>query len=386
VTTNVPELVFGGAAPTRIEQKLGLSPRDSRRFRRVALIVLFGWVPLFPLAAIQAQLVTEGALRSLLMDFGIHSRALLATPLLILAEHFCFPQLTAMSRHFLNAGLIGDADRNRFDAAVASTRELEVSRWSRGVAVLFAYACIVALAAANPELPTWHRPQAGSASPFSPAGWWHALVSLPALLVMLLRWVWRVFLWGRLLWKLSWLDLQLVPSHPDGAAGLKFVGYSVRSFAPVGLALGTVVAGSLANGVLMHGVVLSIFTNAAIGMVVAVVLIFGAPVLVFTRPLARARFRGIHEYGVLANGVGRQFEQQWLRRTAFTESTLDTPQFSATGDLYQLVANVYAMRLVPVDLMTLLALIITSLLPLGILAVCSLPIDVIGAALVNLLF
>jgi hypothetical protein len=245
---------------------------------------------------------------------------------------------------------------------------------------------VLILATRDPPLPSWQLGAGSWHAPYSLAGWYHMLVTLPMLLLLLLFWLWRVFLWTRLLWQVSRFDLLLLPAHPDRAAGLKFVGFTARAFAPVGFALGAVVAGALGNAVVRHGVVLLEFRNAAISVLSFSLLLFGAPTLVFTRPLALAWIRGIHQYGALANAVGRRFERRWLGKTRLGKSVLSVPDFSSMADLYQCVENTYSMKLVLVDLQAVVLLAVATLLPMALVIVCSLPVEVVGNALANLLF
>ena len=46
---------------------------------------------------------------------------------------------------------------------------------------------------------------------------------------------------------MSRIDLKLEPMHPDGAAGLHFLAFVDRTYRPLLLALGTVLAGMMAN-------------------------------------------------------------------------------------------------------------------------------------------
>ena len=88
---------------------------------------------------------------------------------------------------------------------------------------------------------------------YSLAGWWHTLVSVPLLLLLIFGWCWRLALWTRLLWLIARLELRLVASHPDRCAGLSFLGHSVRAFAIVALALAVIVAGRSAHMSLLGG-------------------------------------------------------------------------------------------------------------------------------------
>ena len=77
----------------------------------------------------------------------------------------------------------------------------------------------------------------------SMAGWWHALVSVPMFQFLLLRWYFRVFIWARFLWRMSRINLKLVPTHPDRVGGLGFLTNVVYAFTPVLLAHGVLLVG-----------------------------------------------------------------------------------------------------------------------------------------------
>jgi hypothetical protein len=213
------------------------------------------------------------------------------------------------------------------------------------------------------QLPAWQQSEIGSDS-FSLARWWHLLVSIPLLLLLLLGWLWRVILWGRFLWLTSRLDLRLIPGHPDLAGGLMFVSSSLRGFWLLSFALGAIAAGPVANRVMYKGVSLSVFADVGIGLVVLVLILFVGPMLVFMRRLLEARRRGSFEYGALAGEVGQQFERKWLNReSGVDEGALDVPDFSSTTDLFQIVANAYEIKGIPLRLVFLIPLVVAALLP-----------------------
>jgi hypothetical protein len=100
------------------------------------------------------------------------------------------------------------------------------------------------------------------------------------------------------------------------------------------------------------------------GLVVFVLLLFVGPLLVFTYKLQRQKVVGIFSYGALAENVGRQFEQKWLENyDKHAAEALQATDFSATTDLYGVVANVHEMKNVPFDLVGLVSLAVTTLLP-----------------------
>src|SRR5437763_8237671 len=154
--------------------------------------------------------------------------------------------------------------------------------------------------------------------------------------------MWRLALWTRFLWLMSQLDLRLVPSHPDHAAGLGFIGSSLRPYSIVALAVGTVMAGRVANAVLHEGASLFAFRYLVAGAAAVVVLLFAGPLAMFSGNLLQAWRRGVREYGALASDLGHEFERKWFAHGRRVDaSALEAPDFSATTDLYQVAGNVY---------------------------------------------
>ena len=108
---------------------------------------------------------------------------------------------------------------------------------------------------------------------------------------------------------------------------------------------------------------------------VFVLLLFVGPLLVFTYKLQRQKVAGIFSYGALAENVGRQFEHKWLENyDKYSAGALEATDFSATTDLYGVVANVHEMKNVPFDLVGLVSLAVTTLLPFIPVLLMTMPI------------
>lgn len=340
-------------------------PADLQKiaWRRAGAAAALAWLPLLVLSALQERagpVPDHGFVR----DVAAHARYLAAIPLLIAAEAWCLPQLSAIVRHFSDSGLIGGADRARWEARVASARRLLDGR---GVEVALTAAAYLATALLAGVLfpragSTWASPAGG----LSAAGWWRTLVSQPLFVLCVFGWIWRVLVWARLLWAASRLELRLVPSHPDLAGGLRFVSTSLRAFGPVALAFGTVIAGTRAGEVLENARPQSGLGDGG-AMILAVVValaLFAAPLLCFAWPLHRARLRGMIEYGALAGALGRRFEERWIGPVEGIDAgALEVQDFSATTDLYSVAANVRGQLLVPMALRDLAGLALWTLLP-----------------------
>src|SRR5439155_9654633 len=243
--------LFDGGPPRRLETALRLvMPDHPMTVARAALVSTVVWVPLILLASIQSFTIGQDKLTDLLLDFAVHARYLIAITLFIAAEAFALPKLGSTARHFVDAGLIRDADRPRFEWIAADICGLLNSKVVEILVVLLAYcASLILIGLISVEtIPDWHLLAKPRLS-FSWAGWWHVLISIPIFLILLFGWLWRLLLWSIFLWRVSRLDLHLVPAHPDLSGGLQFVGASVRAFPLLSFALGAAVAGGIANRV-----------------------------------------------------------------------------------------------------------------------------------------
>jgi len=372
----VPAL-FEGGPPHKFETWLGLIRAGHPNvWRRALLAVAVGWLPLALLSALHGDFfLRSDAANSFILDFGAHARFLIAAPLLILAEPICVPLLTAIGRQFLAAGLVVGPDRARYDRAVDSTRRLINSTAAEIVTVVLAYAIITALFMAHPgvSLPRWHGTVIEGAIALTPAGWWGLLVSLPLLLLLVLGWLWRLCMWTRFLWFMSRMQLRLIPSHPDRAAGLRFVGRSLEAFLPLGLTIGVMAAGPALNQVVHEGVSPLRFKFLVVGVAAFSAALFVGPLLVFAGRLIGEQRRGMFEYGSLAVRLGEQLERKWLMRRPVDKSALEVPDFSATTDLNSIAANVYQVQIAPIELRSLVLLMGATVLPFVPMALAAVP-------------
>jgi hypothetical protein len=380
VTVQQSGWLFEGGPPHWLQRSLGLiKPGYPMIARRAKLVVLVGWAPLVVLAIAQSIILRNPLAKSFFSDFAVYARSLIATPLFILAEADCIPRLDRVARHFLVAGLIKEPDRARFDDAVCSTRRLLDSGLAELMVAILAYGLVTSLMIYVPpnELPTWYWLKSDYRV-LSLAGWWNALVSAPLFILLFFGWLWRVFLWARFLWLMSRLDLRLIPSHPDHAGGLMFLGDSLRAFWLVSFALGAVVAGQVANRITLYGESLVTFKHIVIGLAVFVLILFAGPLTLFIGKLRETKRRGDFIYGALASEVGRQFEHDCLtRERGANEEAPNAQDFSLHSNIYGIVANVYGMKDFPFGLRNLGLLVAVALLPFAPVALMVMPLNVI---------
>jgi hypothetical protein len=214
---------------------------------------------------------------------------------------------------------------------------------------------------------TWYA-MPGGPWHLTPAGFWYVFVSIPIVQFVLLRWYMRLLIWFRFLWHVSRINLKLVPTHPDRAAGLGFLGQSAYAFGPILFAQGALLAGLVAGRVLYRGESLVSFKLQIGGFIVFFVLAILGPLLMFTPQMACAKRKGLADYGLIAQRYVESFEQKWvLRDAASSDELLGAADIQSLADLGNSYALVREMRSVPFgldDITRLAAAAAAPLLPL----------------------
>ncbi len=336
--------------------------------RRLIFITLVAWLPLLLLATLSASQGNVGRL-SFFHDVEVHVRFLIALPMLIAAELIVHSRIRPVVRRFVERRIVLPRDVPRFDNAIESAVALRNSIPIEIGLLLFVYTFGLWLWNGRIALdaPTWYV-MPGGRWHLTPAGFWYVFVSIPILQFILLRWYLRLFIWFRFLWHVSRIDLNLIATHPDRSAGMAFLGKGVYAFGPILFAQGAMLAGLIASRVLYHGESLMSFKLQVGGFIAFFVLALLGPLLMFTPRMARAKRKGLADYGLLAQQYVEGFERKWvLRDPTPSEELLGTGDIQSLADLGNSYALVREMRSIPFgleDVSRLAAATAAPLLPL----------------------
>ena len=337
--------------------------------RRIIVMALLAWAPLLLLSIAQGHAWGDRVTLPFLHDVEMHVRLLIALPLLIVAELVVHQRMRPVAGQFLERGLIPDAAREQFAAAIAAAIRLRNSVAAEVLLIAFVYIVGVGFVWRTQialDVTSWYGTPAGGRLQPSAAGWWLGVVSLPFFQFLLLRWYFRLFIWARFLWQVSRIDLQFVPTHPDRAGGLGFLGTVAYAFSPVLLAQGAMLAGMIANKIFFAGATLPEFKVELIGMVALMVFTILGPMLVFGPKLEAAKRVGLREYGTLAQHYVREFDRKWLRGGAPADEPLvGSADIQSLADLGNSFEVVKGMRYVPFTTQTVVQLAVTSLVPVA---------------------
>jgi len=223
---------------------------------------------------------------------------------------------------------------------------------------------------------TWHATETTGGTRLSAAGYWYLFVSRPLFQFILIRWYFRVFIWARFLWQSSRLELNLIPTHPDRAAGLGFLGGSSAVFVPLLVAHGALLAGLMANPIFFAGAKFTDFRMEALGVVVWLLLIVLGPLLFFSPRLMRAKRDGLREYGRLVTRYVREFDLKWRRGGATADEQLlgsaDIQSLADFGNSFQVIRDI---RPFPFGRDTVLQLVFFTVMPVMPLVLTLIPLE-----------
>ena len=357
--------------------------------RRIVVISLLAWLPLLVLAALQGRLL-DGVAVPFLMDADVHIKFLVVVPLLVAAELVVHQRMRPLLITFRERNLLPDAARPQLDAAVASAYRLRNSVTAEVLLMAFVYVVGVTIIWRQYTLldaPTWYATPVGDGSSLTLAGVWYGYVSLPIFQFLLCRWYFRIFIWTRLLWQVSRIELQLVPTHPDRVGGLGFLAATSHAFIPLLMAHGALLAGNLANQIFHTGASLTQFRLEVLLLVLFMVALVVGPLMVFAPQLARARRTGLREYGTLAQHYVRDFDTKWVRGNGGTgEPMLGSGDIQSLADLGNSFAIIQDMRVVPVTKQAMFQLAVATLVPVVPLLLTLMPLEDLLKKLFGILF
>ena len=355
----------------RLGRRLGLV---RGRRNTVALGLALGVIPWAVLVALALAAGAGHRLFSLSV-IGAHVRLLLVVPLFFLCESWLSPRSTTFVSMIVRSKVV---TRNSLPALEA---EIARAGWWRESwlpeAICLVGAALMSLGGSGLDLPgTTGAPDPGrSATGALMAGLWYWIICLPLFRFLVLRWLWRLGLWSYFLWRVAKLELDLVPTHPDTAAGLGYLEVVHNHFTPLILALSSLQAAALAEEISTGTATFdAIYPAFALVLVVDAVLFVG-PLLIFTPKLWACRVKGLSNYMEFASSYVSGFDRKWrgAERTP-AEPLLGTPDLQSLADLANSVNIVRNMRLVLASRRMLVDFAISAMLPVLPLLLLKYPI------------
>ncbi len=345
----------------RLGRRLGLVRGETNTVALGLALGLFLWSILLALALIEG---VSDRLFSL-SAIAAHVRLLVVIPLLFFCESSLDPRLRVFVSTIVRSGVVPGTSLPALNFEIARTGRWR-DAWLPEAMCLLA-AVLLSLFAAQLHISgkTAALEPGRALSDVRLAGLWYLIVCLPLFRFLLFRWIWRIALWCSFLWRLAKLDLHLVPTLPDGAAGLGYLEVVQSHFTALVLAISTLVSATFAEEISSGKTVFEVIYPAlAITLILELALIL-LPPCVFASKLRACQEEGLSDYTVFAARYVNDFEKKWQNASAVpAEPLLGTADLQSLADLSNSVGIVRNMRWVPVSTRLFITSMIAALLPM----------------------
>jgi len=335
--------------------------------RRAAAMLGITWLPLALLWIIQGVPEASGAdhlpAESLFTHVATYARFFVTVPLLIVAENAVRPLLESTLQQAVIREVVPPARQGAFFELLLAALEWRKSRRAEAVMLCLAYlAAHLAMAILVTEQ---HGSWMHSGGRLTWAGAWYAYISLPLLQFLIFRWLYRLMIWWRVLYRMSRLGLNIQPAHPDGRGGLAFIGDSIQAFGILAFAFGATASGAVADFIFNESAPLTELKGFIAGAALFILLLFIGPLGFFIKPLYEAKDEALLRYEGLAEKFWQAFDRKWLEAPLArpTADQIAQSDFSALDDLGSVVKAVREMKTFPLTHDGLLPLVLAIAIP-----------------------
>jgi hypothetical protein len=369
----IPEFSLLGGPLQRLGGRMGLVRGGTDTVWLGVALGLSAWGVLALLALLQGLAHKMFSLAVI----GVHVRLLVAIPLFFACETLVAPRMAEFVRTIVRSRVVTPNALPALESGVASITRWEESWFSDAMCLLAAV--LLPLVGAQLHL------VGGATATFDPgravaagslAGFWYWYVCLPLFRFLMFRWLLRLALWWYFLWRVARMDLNLVPTHPDGAAGLGYLEVVQTHFSPLVMTISAVQSASFAEG-LSAGTMTFEAAYPTLALVLALdAALFLGPLFIFSSRLWACRIKGLSDYMEFAASYVHGFDRKWLgANPAPTEPLLGTPDLQSLADLSNSISIVRNMRWVPLSLPLIQSLAIAAVLPFVPLALFKYPVS-----------
>jgi hypothetical protein len=294
-----------------------------------------------------------------------HVRLLVVIPLFFLCEAMVDPRMTAFIKMIVASNVIPQQSVSPLKSELSRISRLN-NAWLPEAIFLFA---AVMFSSAGELLNIFgstavYSPSSGAAE-MTMASWWYWNICLTLFRFLILRWLWRLCLWTYTLWRISRMQLDLVPTHPDSAAGLGYLEVVQAHFMPLVFAISVLQASIFTEEIYTGAMALEETYPLLILVLVIDAVIFLGPLFIFSSKLWASRVNGLSNYMIFAASYVKDFDKKWLSPNAKQEEPLlGTADLQSLADLGNSINVVRNMNWVPLSTRTLANMALFAILPM----------------------
>jgi len=353
-------LFRGGPLYRSLKATKLIRPNQLDLHRQIIFTIAIGWVPLLLIIL----LFQPQASMSFLRDYRIHSRMLIAVPVLLMGQGLLESRFCIVVEHLRNAQLLVDPDLRENELMVGLRRLRDSALPELVILLLVGAHSYLSFSGQLDASAPWLATPTGAGLRLTPAGWYCVLISASIFQFLLGMSLWKWLLWSTFAFKLSNLRLNLLPAHPDGHGGLGFLGLTPSAFASIAFAASTVIGATWRHQILHHNAHLRGFELPAIALVAIVAALALLPLVFFVPQLSALRRKGILEYSILGQIEMTEFDKKWITHRAGREAQVLTEiESSNVIDFSQIYDRVKQLVPIPVERYTLIPLALSIVVP-----------------------
>ena len=309
-------------------------------------------------------LAVAGGVTDRLFDMSLvagHARLLLVIPLFFVCESWIAPRMTGFIAAISSTGVVPPAVKPLLDTEAARTRQRVTAWWPEAVCLIAA----IGLEVTGLRLQTYGETAGPDSTRVALAFRVYFHAGLTLFRFLLFRAAWNLAIWTWFLWRVSRLDLHLMPGHPDRAGGLGPLEAVHERLTPIVAALSILVSASMAESISTGTLSVSgVYPTLTMLLILEGVLFLG-PMLVFTDKLWSARTKGVGLYMGVAARYVTEFEAKWIAGSGpASEPLLGNADIQSLADLNNAIEVVKKMRWITVSPRLLTMMLIASVAPL----------------------
>jgi hypothetical protein len=360
--------LFQGDWLHRVYAKLYLA--DQARFRivkRCLAVMGLTWLPVALLALVSGHAGGGMVATNFFADFAAYAQFLVGMPLFMIAEPIIEESTRSVARQLISCDIVRPEDQGRLYRVHRLIARVRKPYWSDLACLVIAYSFSVVILV--PEfgpnhLQTWHVKDYGHWRFLTAPGLWEFLIALPLMNYTWLRLMWKIVLWIFYLQRVSRMDLDLHPTHPDLTGGIGFISDAQGRFAIFILAYGI----SNVAATVVYEIVIQHYNFQTMPVwgplflfAVGAPLLFLTPLFMFTKHLYRSKNRALATYRERVTAQGRSVESRWQTNDHGTQSTSDEiRELAELATMSTMFLHIEKMRVVPFDLRSLVQLMGSS--------------------------
>jgi len=366
----------------RLGCRLGLVREKTNTIRLGAALGLLAWGVLMLLALLQGGPSKIFSLPKI----GVHVRFLAVVPLLFVCETCVVPQMAEFARYIVRSGLVSESSVTVLASGIRRLRKLMDSWWVEGLFLLVAF--LLPLMEKIAPLPgrtgSWVSILHSEAGGLTWTYGWYLGFCLPLFRFLMLRLLWALGLWWYFLWQVQKLELRMIATHSDRAAGIGYLELVQENFAPLALAISALFSAQFAEDISAGAMQFeNLYSYVPTVLLLILALVIG-PLCIFSRKLWVCRWTGMSAYMSMASRYVTAFDDKWIEKLGQSgASQLGSADLQALSDLTSSLNVIRNMQPIPASRRLFAAIAGCGILPMLPLLLLKYPAVQVAARLLK---